>query len=332
MLVEGEDVRSPAPIEENPMTSTVPDTASAQTVLVAGATGMLGGRIAARLLDEPTARVRLLLRPGTLAHPVKGPAVQELVRRGARPVEGELSDGAALRTAVDGVDVVVSALQGGREVVVDGQLALARAAAASGARRILPSDFAVDLFRATPGEHASFDLRREADEAIAATGLQHVHVLNGAFTDGFVSAHGGLLDHGARTAAYWGTGDELFDATSIDTTAHYTARAALDTTLGSGAFAVAGEQLSFHAVVDAAEKATEHTYERRSLGSTDELRAAIAAARTAGATAEDVVMQVYLLYMLTGQTALTDLQNERYPEVVPQTLADLAQRALGDRS
>ncbi|CAA9429027.1 hypothetical protein AVDCRST_MAG82-1967, partial [uncultured Rubrobacteraceae bacterium] len=32
---------------------------------------------------------------------------------------------------------------GGREVVVDGQIALARAAAANGVRRILPSDFAI---------------------------------------------------------------------------------------------------------------------------------------------------------------------------------------------
>jgi nucleoside-diphosphate-sugar epimerase len=35
-----------------------------QTVLVAGATGMLGGRIAHHLLAEPDATVRLLVRPG----------------------------------------------------------------------------------------------------------------------------------------------------------------------------------------------------------------------------------------------------------------------------
>jgi len=32
----------------------------------------------------------------------------------------------------------------------------------------------------------------------------------------------------------------------------------------------------------------------------------------------------YQLYMLTGQTALDDLQNDRYPDIVPVTLAQLS--------
>ncbi len=112
-----------------------------------------------------------------------------------------------LHAATDGVDVVVSAVQGGYDVIVDGQVALAEAAAGNGVRRILPSDYALDLFKATPGEHFNFDLRRQADEAIAGTGLEHVHVLNGAFMDGFVGSYGGRLDHAGRTATYWGNGE-----------------------------------------------------------------------------------------------------------------------------
>ena len=89
-------------------------------------------------------------------------------------------------------------------MIVDGQLALARAAARNGVRRILPSDFALDIFKAPPGEHVYFDLRREADELIADTGIEHVHVLNGAFMDGFVDA---FFDHETRTATYWGSGE-----------------------------------------------------------------------------------------------------------------------------
>ena len=58
-----------------------------------------------------------------------------------------------------------------------------------------------------------------------------VHVLNGAFLDGMVAMG---FDHTARTVSYWGTGDEVFEATTVEDTARFTARAALDTDLVSG--------------------------------------------------------------------------------------------------
>lgn len=305
------------------MTEPIADGA-ARTVLLAGGTGMLGGRIAAHLAEDPRAALRLLVRPGAAQDPARAARLRDLTARGARTVEADLTDRAALDAALDGVDVVVSALQGGRDVIVDGQVALARAAARGGARRILPSDFAVDLFKATPGEHALFDLRREADDVIADLGLEHVHVLNGAFLDQLVH----VFDHDAAVATYWGTGDETFDGTTVDDTARYTALAALDPDLGSGKLAVAGDRVSFGGMADAVEAATGRRYQRRSLGTVDDLRAAIERDRRAGADPMAVVMQVYLLYMLGGQTALEDLQNDRYPQVRPQTFADVARTAL----
>ncbi len=141
-------------------------------VLLAGATGMLGGRIAHHLLEAQDVSPRLLIRSAVLADPAKRSQLELLIARGAEVVEGDVSDSASLDRATAGVDVVVSTLQGGREVVVDGQIALARAAAANGARRMLPSDFALDLFKASPGEHPAFDLRREAGHAIDALGIE----------------------------------------------------------------------------------------------------------------------------------------------------------------
>jgi uncharacterized protein YbjT (DUF2867 family) len=212
-----------------------------QTVLLAGSTGMLGGRIAHHLLDRPATAVRLLVRSGGPTDPVKKEALARLEERGAVVVDGDVTDPASLDAATDGVDVVVSALQGGPDTIIDGQVALARAAQCNGARRILPSDFAADLFAAPPGQHPFFDWRRAADEAIAETGLEHVHVLNGAFLDGFAAS---LVDHETRTVTYWGTGDELIEATTVDDTARYTARAALDRDLSSGTFGIVGERLS----------------------------------------------------------------------------------------
>lgn len=55
--------------------------------------------------------------------------------RGAVVVIGDVTGPSFLDAATSGVDVVVSALQGGPEVIVDGQVALAERAARTGVRR-----------------------------------------------------------------------------------------------------------------------------------------------------------------------------------------------------
>lgn len=125
-----------------------------QTVLIAGATGMLGGRVAHYLLESPEAHLRVLVRN---ANGKKRDAIKALSRQGAEIVEGDLSFPASLERATQAVDVVISTVQGGPDVIIDGQLALATAAKKNGVRRILPSDFGLDLFKATSGEHAAFN-------------------------------------------------------------------------------------------------------------------------------------------------------------------------------
>jgi quercetin dioxygenase-like cupin family protein len=87
-----------------------------QTVLFAGATGMLGSQIARHLLDRPEARLRLLVRGGEA--PNKRAALDPLLARGAEIVEGNLTDRAALDRATQGADVIVSAVQGGPDVII----------------------------------------------------------------------------------------------------------------------------------------------------------------------------------------------------------------------
>jgi uncharacterized protein YbjT (DUF2867 family) len=296
-----------------------------QTVLLAGSTGMLGGRIAHHLLDRPATAVRLLVRSGGPTDPAKKEALRSLEERGAVVVDGDVTEPASLDAATEGVDVVVSALQGGPDTIVDGQVALARAAQRNGARRILPSDFAADLFAAPPGQHPFFDWRRAADEAIAETGLEHVHVLNGAFLDGFAAS---LVDHAARTVTFWGTGDELIEATTVDDTARYTARVALDRSVPSGKFGVVGTRISAALVADAAERLTGHRYTRTSLGTVDELRTRISDARAREDGLETWIGDVYWLFMVTGVTAVRDPQNGRYPDITPEPFDDVLRQTL----
>jgi uncharacterized protein YbjT (DUF2867 family) len=290
-----------------------------QTVLVVGATGMLGRRIAAHLLDEPRTAVRMMVRDASAAAATT-PEFLELRDRGAVIIEGDLGVHGSLDRATAGVDVIISAVQGGRETIVDGQLALLKSATVNRVRRMLPSDFALDLFRSPPGEHANFDMRREADVAIAVSGIEHVHVLNGAFMDNFLhSQFGGVFDMARGTASYWGDGHDAFDATSVEDTARYTARAALDRGLPNGKFAIASEQLTFLAMIDGVETVSGRKFERSSKGSIADLEATIAAQRAADPGSMEALGNTYLLYMLKGTTALTNRQNDRYPDIVAET-------------
>ena len=155
-----------------------------QTVLLVGSTGMLGSQIARNLLISNNTGVRLLVRKDNEAK--SGALVKEFRDQGAEVVDGDLADRASLERATRNVDVIVSAVQGGPEVIVDGQVALAEAGKRNCVGRILPSDYTLDLFKATPGEHAAFDLRRTADERIAKIGLEQINVLQGAFMFAFL--------------------------------------------------------------------------------------------------------------------------------------------------
>ncbi|WP_294074462.1 NmrA family NAD(P)-binding protein [Sphingomonas sp.] len=272
-------------------------------MLLVGGGGMLGSRIAAHLLDQPDARLRLLARSPADAK------LTPLLDRGAEVIEGDLGDPASLDRATDGVDVIVSAVQGGPDVIVDGQVSLAEAGKRNGVRRILPSDFALDLFKATPGEHAAFDLRRTADERIAAVGVEQVNILQGAFMWVFMPGRG-AIDLDAGTVGFFGDGDSPIEVTSVEDTARMTARVALDPSVPAGKFAIAGDRVSFREAGEIVGRRFGRALKPVSYGSEDDLRAAMAAADP-----EKRVMLAYLLYMTNGQTALGDLQNERYPDL-----------------
>ena len=109
-----------------------------------------------------------------------------------------------------------------------------------------------------------FDLRRTADGAIAATGIEHIHVLQGAFMEMFGPGMG-TIDYDAETVTFWGDGTELIEVTSVDDTARMVARVALDRTIQSGKFAFAGDRISILGATDVVEAQTGRRFKRHSL-------------------------------------------------------------------
>ena len=225
------------------------------------------------LLEQPDARVRLLVRKAAGKKNVLDP----MAAKGAEIIEGDLADPASLDRATHGVDVIVSAVQGGPEVIIDGQVALARAGKRNGVRRILPSDYALDLFKATPGEHAAFDMRAAADAQISEIGLEQVNILQGGFMDLFMPGMG-AIDLEKGTVGFFGDGERLVEVTSVEDTARMVARVALDRAVPAGKFAFAGDRISFREAGAIVAKQTGRPIKPISYGSEDDLRAAMAAA------------------------------------------------------
>ena len=190
-------------------------------VVLAGAGGDLGGRIA-RALVARGAHVRALVRPGLRA--------QERARieaSGAEAVEADPADVEAMASALAGAACVVSALNGLRDVMIGRQGVLLDAAVKAGVPRFVPSDFAADFTRTAPGRNRNFDLRREFTVRADRAPIRVTSVLNGAFLD-MLGAEMPILQPGVRRVLYWHDADQLLDFTTKDDVAAYTAAAALD--------------------------------------------------------------------------------------------------------
>ncbi|MFH1435487.1 MAG: NmrA family NAD(P)-binding protein [Pseudomonadota bacterium] len=103
------------------------------TIVVAGATGNLGGRIARALLERG-AGVRALVRRGTARD-----KIERLKELGASIASVDLSSASEAAPACSGASCVVSALQGFRDVIVEAQTVLLDAAIEADVPRFIPS-------------------------------------------------------------------------------------------------------------------------------------------------------------------------------------------------
>lgn len=292
------------------------------TVLVAGA-GLLGSPVAHALTDQDGVDVRLLVRDGWQSTPSKRDRIEPLLARGVTLAIGDVLDPQTLDAAVAGVDVVVSALQGGTDVIVKGQVALAEAAAAAGVRRFIPSDFAIDLFNAPAGA-PQFEARKEAAAAIEALDLEVIHILQGAFMDQMLNPalHHVFVDTEAGEIRYYGTGDEPVDMTTVEDTARFTARIATDPAAAPGVHTISGARTTFKAIGAEVQRITGTVLRPVSMGDAASLRAAIAAKPNPW----DAVMDWYALAMLTTPP-FENPENNRYADARPTGLGDYLQTA-----
>lgn len=284
---------------------------------------MIGRALAAK----PDVELRLLVREGSRAK------VADLEARGARVILGDVGpeSEARLDEAVRGADAVVSALQGGPDVLVEGQMRLFGAARRAGVRRFIPSDFSYDYFDTAEGQNLNSDVRRAfAKAAAAAKGdnpIEIVHVFCGCFLDkGVLFGFLGAFDMAAGKLRIWGDGQAKMDFTTYADTAALTAEAAVDPEPLPERFHVAGDSLDAEGLARAVSAGTGRTFTIEKVGSLADLDAEIARRREAQPTNLFAWLPaMYWRGMLRG-IGRGPRMNERYPNIVALTVEEYVRR------
>ena len=202
-------------------------------VLVAGATGLVGGE-AARILSSGGDAVRALIRSTS-----SGERVAALKGAGIEVVEGDLRDRASLDAACEGVDAVITTVsampfgwQEGNtigDVDRDGTIRLIDAATAAGARRFIHTSFP---HPPEPG-FALGDAKAAAEDHLRSSGIEYAVLAANFFMEVWLSPAFGF-DYSNNSATIFGDGTNRISWVSYKDVARTAAAASSATTATRG--------------------------------------------------------------------------------------------------
>lgn len=295
-----------------------------QLIVLAGATGSMGGRIA-QALRRRGASVRAIVRPGTHAK-----RLDVLRKQQVEIVEADLHAHHDIVRACEGASCVVSTLLGLHETLIDAQGALLDAAVAAGVPRFIPSDYAMDFNKVAPGLNRNFDLHREFKKRLDRASIRSTSILNGAFMN-LLTGEAPLVLFKIHRVLYWGQNpDQPIDFTTMEDTAAFTAEAALDPD-APPILRIAGEQISAAGLAAAASQVSGKPFHLLRGGSLNRLQRIIRITRvlTPASDAPFPVWQgmQYLYCMFEGSGLLTPLDNQRYPNLRWTGVRDVLRQA-----
>ena len=287
-------------------------------IVLSGATGNLGGRIARAILKRG-ANVRALVRRNS-----DHDKIEELRKRGAAIAEVDFNNVPEVTEACLGGSCVISALSGLREVIVETQTLLLDAAVKAGVPRFIPSDFSIDFTKLPPGTNRNLDLRREFHERLDKAPIAATSILNGMFTD-LLTGQAPVILFKLKRVVYWENADQPLDFTTMDDSAEFTAAAALDSTTPRF-LRIAGDQISARGLVEVASEVTGKKFRLLRAGGLRRLATMIKITRAVFPQSRAVYppwqgMQ-YMYNMFTGLPKLEPLDNGRYSGMRWTTVRD----------
>ena len=254
-------------------------------ILVVGATGHVGGQVAAILLGQGK-KVKALVRHGT--DPAR---LEALTRGGAQLVEGDLKDPESLRAACGGIRTVVSTASATisrrgddslERVDREGQMALIDAATGMGVQHFIYVSFSGNI----KGDFPLCTIKRAVEDHLRQSGMGYTIVRPSYFMEVWLSPHAGFDPVGGRVRLY-GSGENPVSFVSAADVAHYVADsvdnpAVLDETIELGGPAAVSPERVVRLFEEALgrdiarEQVPESALEQRAAGAGDALQRSIA--------------------------------------------------------
>jgi hypothetical protein len=281
------------------------------TILIAGATGNLGGKIVDALIEKG-ANVKAVVRLGTNLTKIK-----LLQDKGVNVFEVDMTNKEAIANVCDGVDCVVSALAGLKNTIIDTQKVLLDAAVMAKIPRFIPSDFAIDFTNLVPGNNRNLDLRRDFHQYLDKAPIRATTIFNGPFMDLLIGDMPLLLLKINRVL-YWGKPDQVLDFTTTYDVAEFTANVALDKNTPRF-LRIAGDRMSPREFVPLMNQLTGKSFSLLRPGSIGLLNLIIKIAKTLSPKSNELYpawqgMQ-YMRDMMEGRVKIETYDNNRYSDI-----------------
>ncbi len=190
-------------------------------IVVAGATGNLGGQIVEALLAKG-AEVRAIVRLETDETKIK-----DLEQKGVKVYRADTKNKSEIAKYCHGAHCLVSALAGLRETVIDAQAIFLDAAVEANVPRFIPSDFSSDFTNLKEGQNRNLDFRRAFHQYIDKRPIQATTIFNGPFMD-LLTTDMPLILFKQKRILCWGNPNQILEFTTTKNVAEFTAAAAMD--------------------------------------------------------------------------------------------------------
>ncbi len=287
-------------------------------VVVAGATGNLGGKIVKALLALDV-EVRAIVRLGSDIKKIK-----DLEQKGAKIFQVDTSNKSEISKHCKGAHCLVSALAGLKETVLDTQKIFLDAAIEATVPRFIPSDYSIDFTNLNKGQNRNLDFRREFHEYINKKPIKATTIFNGAFMD-LLTTDMPLILFKQKRILCWGNPNQILEFTTTENVAEYTAAVAIDEN-SPRYLRIAGDALSCSDFVQLLTELTSKKYKLFRPGGIQLLNFLIKMTRFFAPSEKELYpawqgMQ-YMRDMMEGRIIFQKYDNEKYPNIKQTSVKD----------
>ena len=280
-------------------------------IVIAGATGNLGGKIVKALLAKD-AEVRAIVRLETDIN-----KINDLEQKGVKVFRVDTSKKSEISKHFIGAHCFVSALAGLKETVIYTQKIFLDAALEANVQRFIPSDYSSDFTNLKEGQNRNLDFRREFHKYIDKTPIKATTIFNGPFMD-LLTTDMPLILFKPKRILCWGNPNQILEFTTTENVAEFTAAVALDENTPRY-LRIAGDKLSCNTFVKLLTELTTKKYKIFRPGGIGRLNFLIRVTRFISPSKNELYpawqgMQ-YMRDIMEGRIIFQKYDNDRYSDI-----------------